>query len=115
MTDTEHKVRTPFLPLYSEVTQLLPVWDGVPKSGVYGMLQAIHSQTGTPQHPVDWSEPDKWIGERLEGEDAALAGRIWEESVLLRSIQRWKNPIKSQQKFNKLLNIGGENIERSNP
>jgi restriction system protein len=28
----------------------------------------------------DWSDPDRWIGEHLSGELAALAHRIWEKS-----------------------------------
>ena len=56
------------------------VLEGVAKSDVTHLIQSIWQQTGTPQNPVDWSEPDKWISERLEGEDAALALRIWQES-----------------------------------
>jgi restriction system protein len=37
-------------------------------------------QTGTPQDPVDWTDPDAWIPERLSGENAALAEKIWQES-----------------------------------
>jgi restriction system protein len=39
----------------------------------------IQEQTGTPQNPVDWSEPDMWINERLKGEDAEIALRIWNQ------------------------------------
>ena len=42
------------------------------------MITAIFEQTGTPQNPVDWSEPDLWINERLSGEDAEIALRIWQ-------------------------------------
>jgi restriction system protein len=44
------------------------------------MRNAISDQTGTPQKPVDWSDPDAWIDERLSGDEAKLARRIWEES-----------------------------------
>jgi restriction system protein len=44
------------------------------------MLNAIKDQTGTPQSPVDWSDPDTWIEERLSGEHAVLARRLWQES-----------------------------------
>ena len=36
--------------------------------------------TGTPQNPVDWSDPAAWIPERLTGEDRELAHAVWEES-----------------------------------
>jgi len=44
------------------------------------MIRSIWDQTGTPQDPVDWSEPDAWINERLSAEEAELAQRIWQSS-----------------------------------
>jgi restriction system protein len=80
MHERTHKVRTPLFPTYSNVRTLMPILDGVPKGAVTSMLNAISSQTGTPQNPVDWSEPDKWIDERLSGLDKDLSRKIWEES-----------------------------------
>ncbi|MFH1138521.1 MAG: restriction endonuclease [Pseudomonadota bacterium] len=80
MSERQYKVRTPLFPLYSVVRWMIKILDETPKGDVTGMVQAIHSQTGTPQNPVDWSDPDSWIPERLAGENAALAKRIWEES-----------------------------------
>jgi restriction system protein len=37
----------------------------------------LQSLWGDPQHPVDWTDPDTWIPERLSGEDRELAGFIW--------------------------------------
>lgn len=74
-------VRTPFFPLYSEVHHLLILLDGVPKPTVTGLIQSVHNQMGTPQDPVDWSDPDSWIPERLTGEEAVLAQRIWQQSA----------------------------------
>jgi hypothetical protein len=62
------------------VRRLLTILEGVPKASVVGMLNAIRAHTGTPQSPVEWSDPATWIGERLSGGEAALARRIWEES-----------------------------------
>ena len=64
-TDRVRKVRTPLFPLRSEVRSLLPIWDGVPKEDVRELIKEIWEHTGTPQDPVDWSDPDRWIGERL--------------------------------------------------
>lgn len=58
----------------------LTVFQGVLKATVRSMISTIHEQTGTPQNPVDWSDPDLWIEQRLSGEEAELARRIWEES-----------------------------------
>lgn len=80
MSESESKVRTPLFPLYSWVRSLLPIFNGQKKSDVTHLIQAIWDQTGTPQNPVDWTEPDKWIDERLKGGHAKLARRIWEES-----------------------------------
>jgi len=79
MSERATKVRTPLFPLYSEVRKLLPIWEGVTQSNVRGMINAIFEQTGTPQNPVDWSDPDTWIPERLTDEERELARRIWEE------------------------------------
>ena len=80
MTEVNRKVRTPLFPLYSEVRRLLDIWDGVPNKNVINLIYAIRDQTGTPQNLVDWTDPDTWISERLEGENADLAHTIWHES-----------------------------------
>jgi restriction system protein len=80
MSDPDTKVRTPLFPFYSWVRALLPIFNGQKKSDITHLIQAIWDQTGTPQNPVDWTEPDKWIEERLKGSHAKLARRIWEES-----------------------------------
>ncbi len=81
MSTSTHKVRTPIFPLYSTVRQLLAILPGVPKAQVTGMISAIHEQMGTPQKPVDWTDPDSWIPDRLSGADRQLAQRIWDESA----------------------------------
>lgn len=73
-------VRTPLFPLYSEVRKLLMILDGVPRGLVREMISVIREQTGTPQNPVDWSDPDTWITTRLSGEAEYLARHIWELS-----------------------------------
>ena len=35
---------------------------------------------GTPQEPVSWESPETWIEERLQGDEQALARRIWVRS-----------------------------------
>ena len=44
------------------------------------MIKAVWDQTGTPQNPVNWSDPDTWINERLTGDLQTLARKIWEGS-----------------------------------
>lgn len=80
MNDRNYKVRTPLFAPYSRVRAIIRAVKGIPKADVTHLIQAIRQQTGTPQSPVDWSEPDKWIPERLAGHDAGLAMRLWKET-----------------------------------
>ncbi|MEL7641040.1 MAG: restriction endonuclease [Solidesulfovibrio sp.] len=76
----EYYVRTPLFPLYSEVRKLLRIWEGIPKQDLRSMQNDLMAQTGTPKNPVDWSDPDQWIEERLAGKSKDLALRIWAAS-----------------------------------
>ena len=74
-------VSTPLFENYSDVRKLMSALAGTTKkSDFLKFLKAIADQTGTPQHPVDWSNPDEWIAQRVMGSDKALATRIWEKS-----------------------------------
>ncbi|WP_419236305.1 restriction endonuclease [Serratia fonticola] len=73
-----YKVITPLFPTYAQVRAMLKAVDGLQLKSVRNMITAVHEQAGTPQNPVDWSEPDSWIKERLKGEDAEIAQRIWD-------------------------------------
>lgn len=75
-----NKVRTPHFPLYSTVRHVLRILPGVSKAALKSMMRVIDEQTGTPQNPVDWSDPDTWISERLTGAEQELARRIWVET-----------------------------------
>jgi restriction system protein len=73
-------VRTPLFPLYSEVQQLLTTFEGSPRDLVWSVIKTLFDQAGTPQNAVDWSNPDEWIPNRLQGQQQTLAKRIWTES-----------------------------------
>ena len=73
-----YKVITPLFPTYAQVKAMMKAISGYSLKSVRHMINAIFEQTGTPQKPVDWSEPDLWISERLSGEDAEIALRIWQ-------------------------------------
>jgi restriction system protein len=80
MNEQPRKVRTPLFPLYSTVRELQAILEGIHKTTVLDLLNAIWAQTGTPQNPVNWTDPDQWIAERLMGEEAKLAQHIWTSS-----------------------------------
>ncbi len=71
---------TPWFRPYSDVRMLLTLLQGIYKATVRSMASALDEQKGTPQNPVDWSDPDTWIAEHLQGNDAQLAHHIWQES-----------------------------------
>lgn len=73
-------VRAPLFPLYAKLKHCIKSWNGENVKAVRQMINVIHDQTGTPQNPVDWSDPDKWITERLEGDQARLATKSWQDS-----------------------------------
>ena len=58
-----YKVITPLFPTYAQVKAMMKAVSGYSLKAVRNMITAIHEQTGTPQKPVDWSEPDLWISE----------------------------------------------------
>lgn len=97
MSEKIYKVRTPWFRPYSEVRSLLRILPGVPRKSVKNMIAAIEKQTGTPQNPVDWSDPETWIIERLQGDDAQLAQRIWSGSNHTVNPRYWKERIEARQ------------------
>lgn len=74
------KVRIPYFPIYSRAQALLEAIEGVKRDELTHMIGRIKDQTGTPQNPVSWTEPEKWIPERLKGRDRELALLIWNKT-----------------------------------
>lgn len=77
---TKLNIKTPFLPRFNKARRLLRILEDVPESQVSALLKALANLTGTPQSPVDWSDPDSWIEDRLDGKARDLARKIWTES-----------------------------------
>ena len=75
-----NRVRSPFFPSYTAVKHFMRILEGVDRSTVKQLIASIFEHAGTPQKQVDWSDPDGWIDQRLSGNLAALAKRIWSES-----------------------------------
>ena len=74
-------VRTPLFPLYSDLRACVRAWDGESAHLVLDLHNRLMAQTGTPQQPVDWTNPGAWIPERLDGEHARLANKLWKASA----------------------------------
>jgi restriction system protein len=73
-------VRAPLFPTNTEMANAMRAFDGESVKQIRDTFTAIWEQTGTPQNPVDWSDPDVWIKERLSGGLLAIAKKIWIES-----------------------------------
>jgi restriction system protein len=75
---SDRRVRVPLFPLYSEVRLVLPLWEGLRRPQITGLRSTLQTLWGNPKNPVDWTNPDEWIPERLSGQERSLAERIWE-------------------------------------
>jgi|GEM_PF-2063139 len=78
--DSHKRSLTILLPSYTQVRHFLRILQGVPDSLYRSTFDAIWGQRGSRLESVDWKDPDTWIAERLDGEERALAQRIWDES-----------------------------------
>ena len=78
---------TPLLPTDTALCHFLTLIDGVEYIAYKTMAAAIGEQRGNSQEPVNWSNPDEWIVQQLEGTPQALARRLWHDS------QRTLNPV----------------------
>jgi restriction system protein len=80
MENEQLRSLTPNLPEYRLAAHFLKTLDGAPIALYRRMYNEIWEQRGNPQENVDWTDPDKWIPERLHGEEQTLALRLWRES-----------------------------------
>lgn len=76
----QSKVRVPWFQPLSVVREVLKVYEGVSPKTIRTYIQSIRDLTGTPQDTHDWTDPNAWIADRLDGEMAGLATRFWIES-----------------------------------
>jgi restriction system protein len=73
-------VRAPRSPTYADIKQVVHALEGEPAKRVRDLMNAIFDAAGLPHGPVDWSDPDRWINDRLAGEFRTLARKIWDGS-----------------------------------
>jgi restriction system protein len=76
----KRKQLTDMFPTYRVARHFLRVLDGVPCHLYHSTWRDIRDQRGDRENPEDWKKPDDWIPERLDGEQRALALRMWRES-----------------------------------
>jgi restriction system protein len=80
MANDRARSPTPGIPVYPNARHFLRTIEGVPYPLYRSTYNAIWAQRGSPQEQADWTDPDAWISERLEGEEERLALRIWQKS-----------------------------------
>ena len=73
-------ILTQLLPKYAEAQAVVKFLDKKSVAEVSDMQSKINEQTGNPRNVVDWSNPDKWIEERLQGKAQELAMELWKGS-----------------------------------
>lgn len=72
---------SPNFPPYSRVVALLGLVEEMAPSVLTAMIDALWDQRGSHADPVDWSNPESWISERLDPGQADLANRLWAAQV----------------------------------
>ncbi|MDE2821336.1 MAG: restriction endonuclease [Chloroflexota bacterium] len=77
---SERRSLTAWLPSYSVAQSFLRIVDGMSVSKLKAMRDDVLDQRGTPQSTANWSDPGKWIRERLHGDSETIAWKLWEES-----------------------------------
>src|ERR1700682_345832 len=79
---SQQVVHLTIFPIYSDVKTLMKIWkDTTSKSAALELVNSLWEQTGTPQNPVDWSNPDDWIESRLSEVSKQIAKQIGEASA----------------------------------
>lgn len=80
MDENEVRSLTPHFPRYRTARHFLRIMDGVAYPLYRSTYDEISEQRGTPQEQADWTDPDLWIRERLNGDKETLALQMWHES-----------------------------------
>ena len=72
-----HGVKVPHYPTYAALRALLPALVGLERDRVTALRSTLMSLAGTVTANLDWTDPDSWIVERLDGAHRLTADRVW--------------------------------------
>lgn len=70
----------PWLPTFLQLRGYLGAIEGISVSALEQLQTALWGLRGTPQEPVSWDAPERWIAERLTGDVQMLAKHVWSKS-----------------------------------
>ena len=73
-SDSGHAPRSP---TYAEIGNTVRLLDGEPVKLVCNLMNTIFDQDGAGTPALDWSDPERWIEERLTGDLRILARKVW--------------------------------------
>ncbi len=102
------KARSIFLSSWEAVRAVLPVVDGVQQSIVTELRSSIRHLRGTFDSMVDWSQPDVWAAERLEGAAQELALAIWKRTRGLVNPRYLGQDLALANRYDLLAEVDGE-------
>lgn len=80
MPETELRSLSAGLPMYSDARLFLQIMDKASQSTFSQMIESLWEQRGSPQEQEDWTKPEVWIPERLDGAERELALKLWHDS-----------------------------------
>jgi restriction system protein len=67
-------------PTFAELGTAVRILDGEAVRHVRDLMNTLFDHAGAAAPSHDWSDPDRWIDERLTGELRALAHKVWSRS-----------------------------------
>jgi len=79
-TQQTPNVHVPHFPQYDQARSFLQVMHGQSQRVFFAMRETVSANKGTPQETQDWTRPEQWILEVLQGEERELAFRLWRMS-----------------------------------
>jgi restriction system protein len=77
---TQSSGMAPPSPTYAEISNAVRLLDGVSARDVRELMNLIFEQATAALSTTDWSDPDRWIDQRLSGDLQMLARKIWDGS-----------------------------------
>jgi hypothetical protein len=91
-----------------KLVAFLQAAEGRDVSVLRAITKRLWDQRGTPQEPVDWSDPDRWIPERLSGPEAALALDLWKQSGHVINPRYLARRMAAVERFRLAVTTGGK-------
>jgi len=84
--------------------------EGLDVAVLRSLRKRVWAMRGTPQAPVDWSDPDQWIPERLDGPEKDAALVVWERSAKTVNPRYMTRPMRAVESLRILATTGGKYV-----